>query len=815
MRNRTFKMLGALAVLLLLTTGVRGQQAEWTVMVYLSADNDLEPAALYDLNEMELVGSSQDVNVVVQIDRHPEHDTSNGDWTTTRRYYVTGPDENEQIVTSSLIEDLGELNMGSPTVFADFVSWAMSEYPADKYFLILWDHGDGWRKDANAERGPIACKVDSDIPLRASEIIRQTGTEISLQPLTPWSTENDYKGIGYDETDGDFLTNREISDVLESFPQIDIIGFDACLMAMTEVAWELSDEAKYMVASEENEPGEGWPYHEFLDPLVGLPTMPPTSLCSLVIQAYAISMESYGKDFATLSAVDLQGFQWIKLEVDGFCSALMNFVNHQELVQLMFQVEEFGGIGTHYYDFYHLAEVAEAGSVNQEVKDAAASLMSEISNAVIYEWHGPIHSDAHGLSIYLPPTEYVYNYDYLYSSDFPNSTRWYEFLQFYWGMSDDTFEPNNSCTQTGSPVKPYREYVSYLPTAEDIDWWLVNSGIDEEITINLEVPGDADFDVYLYDSGDTTLVAYSIEYGNGVSESINHRSDTAQNFYLKVVPYESYSAESYSLSITQTGHDKGSFLLSFDDGHPDGGYYGDAAGDVMGITYNLPEYPMKVEKVWLYFSNIAGDGSGSEGLHHLLFIDNYGWIVDPDELGELQPASTGWNYMNLSDNDLKIYTRFFLGILYDGINTPAIAYDNTNRGMDFFYDGTNQEWQYLNEALFIRLDVSFTDVTTSVDNESDGKLPVAASLGQNYPNPFNQSTLIEYSIQRKSHVRIEVVNILGQVVNILQDGVKPPGIYHSLWDGTTNSGSEVASGVYFYRIAADDFTDTKKMVLLK
>ncbi len=86
--------------------------ATWTVMVYLDADNNLEPAGINDVNEMEWAPSSPDINVVVQLDRLPGYDDSNGDWTETRRYLITH-DTNPTVIASTQVgPPLGELNMG-------------------------------------------------------------------------------------------------------------------------------------------------------------------------------------------------------------------------------------------------------------------------------------------------------------------------------------------------------------------------------------------------------------------------------------------------------------------------------------------------------------------------------------------------------------------------------------------------------------------------------------------------------------------------------------------------------------------------------
>jgi hypothetical protein len=116
---------------------------KWTIMVYMNADNNLESDGIADFNEMEAVGSTSDFNIVVQIDRASGYDATNGDWTTCRRYYVT-QDANTSTISSQLIQDLGEVDMGSYSTLVSFVDWAKTNYPADNYFLVCWDHGDGW-----------------------------------------------------------------------------------------------------------------------------------------------------------------------------------------------------------------------------------------------------------------------------------------------------------------------------------------------------------------------------------------------------------------------------------------------------------------------------------------------------------------------------------------------------------------------------------------------------------------------------------------------------------------------------------------------
>ena len=93
--------------------------------------------------------------------------------------------------------------------------------------------------------------------------------------------------------------------------------------------------------------------------------------------------------------------------------------------------------------------------------------------------------------------------------------------------------------------------------------------------------------------------------------------------------------------------------------------------------------------------------------------------------------------------------------------------------------------------------------------------PTEFDLRQNYPNPFNPTTIIEYALPKASEVKIQIYNILGQKVRNLVDETQKAGYKMIHWDGKDDEGKEVSSGIYFYRIVAEDFVKCKKMTLLK
>jgi hypothetical protein len=119
-------------------------KADWLVMAYLAADNDLEGELLADLAEMERVGSTPGVvEVLAQVDRSRGHDASKGNWHGTRRYYVTRG-ENPRRIHSRLLADLGPTNTGDPGVLESYIRFGAQRYPAKATALVLMNHGSGF-----------------------------------------------------------------------------------------------------------------------------------------------------------------------------------------------------------------------------------------------------------------------------------------------------------------------------------------------------------------------------------------------------------------------------------------------------------------------------------------------------------------------------------------------------------------------------------------------------------------------------------------------------------------------------------------------
>jgi len=358
------------------TTGKKS----WTFMVYLDGDNNLEGAGINDFLEMASVGSNAQINIVIQFDRIDGYNTSYGNWTTTKRFYITS---GMTPTADNALEDLGELNHGDPQTLIDFIDWAKADYAAEKYALILWNHGGGWRESKEKEE--------------------QAKLEGKDRPY--------YRAVCWDDTDeGDTLYMDEVQGALDVTGSNHLIGFDACLMGMVEVAYEIKDYGEVMVGSEESEPGDGWPYDTILQDLVNNPSWSSSELGQAIVNRY---YESYGED-ETQSVIDLTAMDSLAGSISSFAQSLMDNWN---------------------------TDVSA-------VKNSASEVITEIENAVIHEQHGSDWPGANGLAVYFPLTSGDFDSDYESVIDFADDTQWEEFLQeFYNFMAGSWIFQRRSITQ--------------------------------------------------------------------------------------------------------------------------------------------------------------------------------------------------------------------------------------------------------------------------------------------------------------------------------------------------------------------------------
>jgi hypothetical protein len=389
-------------------------KAEWTVMVFLNADNNLEPFGIKDFLEMAKVGSTAKVNVVVQFDRHPGYTTAYEDWTGTLRFKVA---KGMTPVPSQAVEDLGEIDMGSGVALADFVKWSQQTYPAKKYMLVIWDHGQGWR--FNAAVAPFQGKNRPLFEEMTGTLPGARGAKKSTQMLPAFRVVNGpVRYVSIDESSGSKLYNRDIQDSLQAYlgtNKLDVIGFDACLMAMIETSYAMRDVARGMVGSEELEPGNGWEYSRWLGKLIADPSADAKALGKIVVQAYRDEYAT--SDEVTLSAVDLEKVGALADKVTRLATACEQELN-AELANIKAArtacANYAPGYGLHGIDLGRLCDQLQMNCASAAIKMRAAEAKTELSGLVLDAFASTDRQGdfgSLGLAIYFPHRKAAYDSD--------------------------------------------------------------------------------------------------------------------------------------------------------------------------------------------------------------------------------------------------------------------------------------------------------------------------------------------------------------------------------------------------------------------
>ncbi len=387
-------------------------KAEWTLMFYLDADCDLEKATIDQLHALVEEGSSKDVHIVVLCDRsalgeddedgYTNEDVANlKDWSGGKLLYV----QKDKLVE---LANLGNVNCGDPALVHRLIVTAAKRYPAKKYAVIFGDHGSGWSG---------FCSDDS--------------------------------------FNGDFLSINKLRSALQAATRdiggpLEIIGFDNCLMATVETADAVAPYGRYMVASEELEPSDGWDVKALLKALKAKPTMNGAELGKVICNTYKDQFDKSDDEDQqangweiTLSVVDLSKVAALNTAINGLVDRKAKLLRDErfqgwvKLAKARARAEEYGRNGDAEaeptsYDLGHLA--ARIKQLDPASGPACDAVLKALKSAVLHSVNGKALPNATGLSICFPRrgedlTESETNtYAQL---PFARSTRWLGFLQQY------------------------------------------------------------------------------------------------------------------------------------------------------------------------------------------------------------------------------------------------------------------------------------------------------------------------------------------------------------------------------------------------
>ena len=411
--------LGVLAVFVMLSAAPVASQAQtrtladWTLAIYLDSDNNLDIWAQKDVNEMLSVGSTNTVNVIVL-------------WDTT-----TGPAHVYMVLKGELreLKDCKlngiETNMGDPQTLREFVSYTFSSFPAERYALLAWDHGDDFR----------GCMYDNHIP---------------------------YDGF-------DLLTHQEVVTALAGF-KVDVLIYAACVLSMVEVAYEYYAsglDIDYYVANEGYDPMPGFPYDTILAKLVAQSSMSSLALAKTFVDDYIDYYAITGKRRAmsldqqyrqvTLSVIQLSKMGDVVSDIKGMASAMIPEMGayagivsdargHANLpwcengwerdVDLPTLVKV---IHDESLDARYTRDVDPATVTS--VVSASGSAMMSLSDAILYcrSLHPMEKTGCLGMGVYFPSSRGSYEhcgmiYGECYGQVLFANEIWLDFLNAYWDV---------------------------------------------------------------------------------------------------------------------------------------------------------------------------------------------------------------------------------------------------------------------------------------------------------------------------------------------------------------------------------------------
>lgn len=363
---------------------------EWTFLLFLNGNNNLDSFGDVNLKQMEEIGSNKNINLVVQWGSMSRK--------TVKRLYIKKSTNHNQ-VTSPVVQDIGAVDMGDYKELVKFLKWGHEKYPAKRYFVSVWNHGNGWHKN---------------------------------KPLPGGIQIND---ISYDDKTGNKITTEQLGIAMGEFAKIlgrkvDLYGSDACLMSMVEVASEMSDSVSYFAGSQEVEPGYGWPYSTFIKEWTKNANIEGDKLGDILATEYlkAYSGGIYGQNSVTFSILNLNKISQFENSVAGLAQELKSLtageLNHVFDVSKKTQNFTYAD----YKDFSHFFNFLEASRYLSDKTNL--SVTQSFNDFVISNKVSPTYADAKGLSIWLPESSWQFNsYQERYSKlKFNQRTNWLEFL---------------------------------------------------------------------------------------------------------------------------------------------------------------------------------------------------------------------------------------------------------------------------------------------------------------------------------------------------------------------------------------------------
>jgi len=349
----------------------------WTVMIYMAGDNTLSSATVTDMSELMVVGSSADVNFVVMLDT--------ADGPASLLYVNQG--------STTVLADWGEVNTGDPAVLTRLITDAKTLYPANRYALDLWDHGNG------------------------------------------------IMGICYDDTSGDKITMAEMrSAVVSGGVVFESVIFDACVMGSVEVAHQLQGYANTCVFSQDFVYGAGFPYDQVAAGLVANPAMDGKTFSVMSATVFMEYYAALGWNGVAITAYDNAYLTTVSSAVQSFASAQIATMAQYYKVYKACRLSTVEINCAADLAGYAKLVAASTKITSTTVKNAANAVVAAVDSAVMYEWHTTDNAGLTGAGIWFPVNSLSYYWsatmETMYRGMlFDQATGWANFLDSYYAKA--------------------------------------------------------------------------------------------------------------------------------------------------------------------------------------------------------------------------------------------------------------------------------------------------------------------------------------------------------------------------------------------
>ncbi len=409
-------------------------------MLYMNGVNDLEYYTVKNFEQAAAVGSTSDLNIVAQLGRLGQSATTNPQWRGVLRFRI---ESGTQPIPADAVDSHTptDMDMGSPDTLADFVTWATDNYPADHYMLVIGAHGQGYRLTVNNRDDALPVGIPTKAPFRT---------------------------VSRDDVHKSKIYMRDIQDVLLRLKSldrpnrihIDVLGFDACLMAMIETAFAVRDATQILVASQEIEPGFGWKYDDWLSKLRTSPTDSPSQVGRMLVESYKLTYGAAlppGGQFTTLSAIQLSQLPPLTAALSDLSSALianldadLTAIKTSRLACLEYGRDADGLDSNDFHDVDIACFIAglQKSSRTASILAAAQTAQTALAASMIDVYFGDTRVPSSGLCIYFPASGQAYTSD---------------------GFSENGYEPDNTFKEvefvkTQNWTKFLHEYFKRVPS---------------------------------------------------------------------------------------------------------------------------------------------------------------------------------------------------------------------------------------------------------------------------------------------------------------------------------------------------------------